>query len=171
MKKEFKEALEDSPIIAAIKDEEGLKKCLLSDSRIIFILYGDICTIADIVNTVKSSGKLAMVHIDLISGLSSKDIVVDFIKKYTKADGIISTKPSLIKHARELGFPTILRLFMLDSMAYENITSQIKAGFLPFPSSQAVWFPTKKMLWLYWMPELSVFLPPTSRSGFYKIYL
>ena len=128
MKKEFKEALEDSPIIAAIKDEEGLKKCLLSDSRIIFILYGDICTIADIVNTVKSSGKLAMVHIDLISGLSSKDIVVDFIKKYTKADGIISTKPSLIKHARELGFPTILRLFMLDSMAYENITSQIKAA-------------------------------------------
>ena len=69
-----------------------------------------------------------MVHIDLISGLSSKDIVVDFIKKYTKADGIISTKPSLIKHARELGFPTILRLFMLDSMAYENITSQIKAA-------------------------------------------
>ena len=79
MKKEFKEALEDSPIIAAIKDEEGLKKCLLSDSRIIFILYGDICTIADIVNTVKSSGKLAMVHIDLISGLRSQDIVVDLI--------------------------------------------------------------------------------------------
>lgn len=128
MKKEFKEALEDSPIIAAIKDDEGLKKCLSSDSRIIFILYGDICNIADIVNTVKSSGKLAMVHIDLIGGLSSKDIVVDFIKKYTKADGIISTKPALIKHARELGFPTILRLFMLDSMAYENITCQIKAA-------------------------------------------
>ena len=52
MKKEFKEALEDSPIIAAIKDDEGLKKCLSSDSRIIFILYGDICIIADIVNTV-----------------------------------------------------------------------------------------------------------------------
>ena len=26
MKKEFREALEDSPIIAAIKDDEGLKK-------------------------------------------------------------------------------------------------------------------------------------------------
>ena len=26
MKKEFKEAIEDSPIIAAIKDDEGLKK-------------------------------------------------------------------------------------------------------------------------------------------------
>ena len=70
MKKEFKEAIEDSPIIAAIKDDEGLKKCLTSESRVIFILYGDICNIPDIVETVKSSGKIAMVHIDLIAGLS-----------------------------------------------------------------------------------------------------
>lgn len=42
MKKEFKEALEDSPIIVAIKDDEGLKKCVTCDSRVIFILYGDI---------------------------------------------------------------------------------------------------------------------------------
>ena len=86
MKKEFKEAIEDSPIIAAIKDDEGLKKCLTSESRVIFILYGDICNIPDIVETVKSSGKIAMVHIDLIAGLSSKEIAVDFIQKYTKAE-------------------------------------------------------------------------------------
>ena len=67
MKKEFKEALEDSPIIAAIKDDEGLKKCVTSDSRVIFILYGDILTIPDIIDTVKAAGKLAMVHIDLIT--------------------------------------------------------------------------------------------------------
>ena len=46
MKKLFKEALEDSPIIAAVKDDEGLSRCLTSDSRIIFILYGDIVTIS-----------------------------------------------------------------------------------------------------------------------------
>ena len=92
MKKEFKEAIEDSPIIAAIKDDEGLKKCLTSESRVIFILYGDICNIPDIVETVKSSGKIAMVHIDLIAGLSSKEIAVDFIQKYTKADGIITPR-------------------------------------------------------------------------------
>ena len=128
MKKEFKEALEDSPIIAAIKSDDGLQKCLTSDSPIIFILYGDICSIADIVDTVKSSGKLAMVHLDLIAGLSSKEIAVDFIKKYTKADGIITTKPTMIKRAKELGLYTILRLFILDSMAYENIDRQIKTA-------------------------------------------
>ena len=128
MKKEFKESLEDSPIIAAIKDNEGLQKCLKSESRVIFILYGDICSISDIVATVKSSGKLAMVHIDLITGLSSKEIAVDFIRKYTGADGIITTKPVLIKRAKELGLYTILRLFVLDSMAYENIDRQIKSA-------------------------------------------
>lgn len=128
MKREFKEALEDSPIIAAIKDDEGLQKCLNSDSRVIFILYGDIVSIADIVDTVKSSGKIAMVHLDLITGLSSKEIAVDFLKKYTKADGIITTKPLLIKRAKELGLYTILRLFIIDSMAYENIERQTKCA-------------------------------------------
>jgi glycerol-3-phosphate responsive antiterminator len=128
MKKEFKEALEDSPIIAAIKDDDGLQKCLTSNSRVIFILYGDICSIADIVDTVKSSGKLAMVHIDLIAGLSSREVAVDFLKKYTHADGIITTKPPLIKRGKELGLYTILRLFVIDSMAYENIDKQVKTA-------------------------------------------
>lgn len=127
MKKEFKEALENSPIIVAIKDDEELKKCKTSDSQVVFILYGDICNIPDIVDEVKSAGKLAFVHLDLITGLSSKEIAADFIKRYTKADGIITTKPALIKRAKELSLYTILRLFVIDSMAYENIERQLKA--------------------------------------------
>ena len=126
MKKIFKEALEDSPIIAAIKDDEGLKQCLNSESKIIFVLYGDIITIPDIVSRIKASGKLALVHVDLIGGLSAKEIAVDFIKKYTPADGIISTKPNIIKRANELELYTVLRLFLLDSMAFENIDKQVK---------------------------------------------
>lgn len=128
MRKEFREALEDSPVIAAVKDDDGLKRCKESDSRVIFILYGDICSIADLVDQVKDAGKIAMVHLDLITGLSSKEIAVDFIKKYTKADGIITTKPALIKRAKELSLYTILRLFVIDSMAYENIERQLKSA-------------------------------------------
>lgn len=43
MHSEFMEALESSPVIAAVKDDDGLKKCLETDSSIVFILYGDIC--------------------------------------------------------------------------------------------------------------------------------
>lgn len=125
MKNKFHEALEDTPIIAAVKDFDGLKKCLTCDSQIIFILFGDVCSIADIVAQVKSSGKTAMVHIDLITGLSAKEVAVDFIKNYTEADGIISTKPALIKYASSLSLFTVLRFFMIDSMAFQNIEKQL----------------------------------------------
>ena len=128
MKKEFLEALEDSPIIAAIKDDDGLKKCITCESRVVFVLYGDIISIPSIVAKIKEAGKIAMVHADLISGLGSKEIAIDFLKKNTLADGIITTKPNLIKRAKELHLYTILRLFLIDSMAYENIERQVKAA-------------------------------------------
>ena len=40
------------------------------------------------------------------------------------ADGIITTKPALVRRARELGMFTVLRYFLIDSMALENIRSQ-----------------------------------------------
>ena len=125
MSSSFYEAVEDNPIIAAVKNMNDLEVCCsLEDIRVVFILFGDICSVKEIVDKVKAAGKVAMVHVDLISGLSSKDIVVEFIQKNTKADGIISTKPILIKKGRELGMFTILRYFLLDSMAYENIRQQ-----------------------------------------------
>lgn len=125
MKKEFKEAMEDSPIIAAIKDDAGLKRCKECDSKIIFILYGDVITLPGIVEEVKASGKLAFVHMDLVQGLSSKEVAVDFVAKNTKADGIISTKGTLIQRAKELSLCTIMRFFVIDSLAYSNIEKQL----------------------------------------------
>ena len=127
MTQEFKDALESSPIIAAIKDDAGLEKCLTSDSQIVFILYGSILNIQDIVKTVKDAGKFALVHIDLINGLYNKEIAVDFIRKNTAADGIISTKSAMISRARELGMFTVMRFFVIDSMAYTNLQRQIQS--------------------------------------------
>lgn len=121
----FKELLEDCPVIAAVKSEEGLQRSLQSDSGIIFILHGDLCGIGEIVRRVHDAGKTAMVHTDLISGLSGKDIcAVDYLRTETGADGIISTKPSMVRHAGEIGMYSVLRVFLLDSMAYENISRQ-----------------------------------------------
>lgn len=121
MKKEFVEAIEASPVIAAVKNEIGLAHCLKSDVGVVFVLYGDVCSIADIVERIKEAGKTAVVHLDLIAGLSTKDAATDFIRRYTRADGIITTKSSLIAHANELGLGTICRYFILDSMALETI--------------------------------------------------
>lgn len=119
--------LEKSPVVAAIKDDEGLEKALLSDCSIVFILYGNICSISEIVSKVIGSGKAAFVHADLINGLSMKDIAIDFIKNETKATGIISTKPVLIKRAKELSLLAVQRTFLIDSMALENMKKQIES--------------------------------------------
>lgn len=122
----FKEAIENTPIIPAIKDAESLEQCLKSDTCVIFVLFGDICNIAEIVERIKAEGKLAMGHMDLIAGLGSKEVSVDYIKERTKADGIITTKPMLAKHARELGLATVLRFFIIDSMALSNLSKQTR---------------------------------------------
>ena len=63
-----------------------------------------------------------------IHGLSPKEIAIDFIHQYTKADGIISTKALLIKRASELDLYTIHRFFVIDSMAYESIFKTMRTG-------------------------------------------
>lgn len=122
----FIECTELCPVIPAVKNDEWLNACKESECGIVYVLYGDICSIADIVQKVKDVGKKAIVHIDLIVGLSSKEISVDFIAKYTKADGIISMKPALIKRANELGLFTIQRFFMMDAITYANVKKHVK---------------------------------------------
>ena len=126
--REFINKIEINPIIAAVKNDEGLETALTEDVEIIFVLYGDICTIPGIVKKIKQAGKVAMVHVDLITGLNnSKDVCLDFIKNNTEADGIITTKSNLIAHAKELELNTVLRYFILDSMALQNIEKQAKS--------------------------------------------
>lgn len=121
----LEDIFESSPVITAVKDETGLAHAMEKDCTIVFILYGTVCNIRKIVDTVKEHGKLAIVHVDLIVGLSSKEIAVDFIKENTRADGIISTKPVLVKRAMELGLIGGQRTFLIDSIALENTRKQL----------------------------------------------
>ena len=122
MEQKFYDIVEGNPVIAAIKDMDGLVECCkCEDVKVVFILFGDLCSISEIVQKVKSAEKIAMVHVDLINGLASKEVAVEFIGKNTKADGIITTKPALIRKGKELGLNTVLRYFLIDSMALETI--------------------------------------------------
>lgn len=120
----FLNLLEDCPVIAAVKDEKGLAKSLKTECSIVFVLMGDLCDIGSIVQRIKAAGKMVFVHLDLVNGLSNKEISVDFIRRNTAADGIITTKPALVKRARELGLYAILRFFVFDSISYANVEKQ-----------------------------------------------
>lgn len=128
MKPTFYRILEDCPVIAAVKDDQALEASLRSPCQIIFVLYGDICNVGQIVSRIKEEGRVAMVHPDLITGLDGREIAVDYIKERTGADGIISTKTTQIRYAKEKGLYAIHRFFALDSRSLENIYKQSMAG-------------------------------------------
>ena len=125
-KDSFLECTGDCPVIPEVKNEEWLEALADSGSEIAYILYGDVCSIADIVARVHGMGKLAIVHIDLIEGLATKPVCVEFIKRNVKADGIISTKPLMIQRARDIGLFSIQRFFMTDGITYSNISRHVK---------------------------------------------
>ncbi|MCF0186816.1 MAG: glycerol-3-phosphate responsive antiterminator [Bacteroidaceae bacterium] len=126
MKQEFYDAILDNPIIAAAKNDDDIDKIgKIKDVRIVFLLFGDVATIGKSVDKVKGYGKIAIVHMDLILGLSSKIEAVDFVKAYTQADGIISTHSEQIRYASEIGLFTVYRIFMLDSKAFEKANKAV----------------------------------------------
>ena len=117
----FKKTLEDNPVVAAVKDYKQLEKALESDINVIFVLFGDILNIADISQKIKKSGKVGILHIDLVEGLSSKEVSIRYLKENTVFDGIISTKPQSIRAAKKLGLFAIQRFFIIDSISLKNI--------------------------------------------------
>lgn len=118
MDQQFYDAVQANPIIAAVKDDAGLASCLTRpDIRVVFVLYGDVCSITGIVEAIHAAGKLAIVHADLITGLSQREVAVEYLQRNAKADGIISTRQNLIQKAKELHLFTVWRLFLIDSMA------------------------------------------------------
>lgn len=128
MKTDFNHLFRDNPIIAGIKDDESLEKVIGSRCDIVFVLYGDICNIGNIVGRIKEAGKYALVDVDLVKGTSSKEVVVDFMKQTTKADGIISTKAPIIRAANAQGFYTVHRFFLVDSFSLRSLPKQIETS-------------------------------------------
>ena len=123
---ELYQKLELSPVIAAAKNPEELEAAINSESEVIFILLSHLMELSELSKKIKDSGKAAILHADLVKGLSSDEKAVDYIKQSTSFDGIISTKPAFIRHAKKHGMLAIQRFFLLDSSALANVNRQLK---------------------------------------------
>jgi len=122
------ECLRDNPVIAAVNSDEGLEAALNSDCEVVFLLQGSVLTIAPQVERVKASGRRALVHIDLIDGFANRDVVIDALKRLCAPDGVISTRPPLLRRAHQLGLTTVQRVFAIDSKSVANLRNLSETG-------------------------------------------
>lgn len=114
------ERIEENPIIAAVRDEKDLDAAIDSQVTTIFLLHADIFNIQRLVDRIRENGKSALIHIDFLEGIGRDNKAVDYIAEVIRPDGIISTKSSHIKYAREKGIFTIQRFFIVDSLSYDT---------------------------------------------------
>ncbi len=124
---EIIEKIEENPIIAAVRNESDLDGAIASPVTAIFLLHADIFNLNAMVDKVKSAGKTVLIHIDFLEGLGRDNKAVDYICEIIRPHGIISTKSSSIKYAREKGMFTIQRFFLIDSLSYDNSIKTIQS--------------------------------------------
>lgn len=72
------------------------------------------------VSDAQAGGKRVFLHLDLAEGLGRDEAAVRWCVEKLHVDGLISTRPSLLKLASELGAITIQRLFLMDSSSFEH---------------------------------------------------
>ena len=100
---------------------------ILDFSKIIFDLLPNIETIEKNALTASKHNKILFVHIDLAEGIGKDKAGLKFLKK-SGVNGIISTRASIIKIAREIDLKTVQRIFILDSQSIKSAESVIKSN-------------------------------------------
>lgn len=115
------EQLRNNPIIAAIKDDSELEIVLQSEVNVIFVLQSSLLTVKELSKKIEASGKVGFVHLGLVKGLSDDEVGLRFLKEHTCFSGIISTKLHQLTIAQSLGFMTVYRVFMVDSLALDSL--------------------------------------------------
>ena len=116
------------PIIAAVKDDSGLREACNSQIETVFLLYGNILDLQLRARQLKEAGKRVFIHIDLVEGLKTDRQGMRYIARVVQPFGIISTKPSGIKLAREYGLKGVLRIFLIDASALETGRMSIRSA-------------------------------------------
>lgn len=121
---EILQCLEQNPVIAAVRDDKWAA-ALECPARVIFYLSANLLTVAEKAAQAHAHGKYMMVHLDLAEGIGRDKTGVQFLRQ-CGVDGVLSTRPNLIRLAKEQGLIAIQRFFLLDSMGMESIAEMLK---------------------------------------------
>lgn len=117
--------LEQFPVIAAVRTNAEFCDALKSPINTIFLLHADILTLESCIHTAHNTNKKLFVHLDMAEGIGKDKKGITYLKN-SGIDGIISTRPNMIKAAKDEGLLTVMRFFAIDSRSIDTATENIR---------------------------------------------
>ncbi|WP_018130149.1 glycerol-3-phosphate responsive antiterminator [Effusibacillus pohliae] len=117
---QFYERIINIKKIASVKESKYIEKALQAELSAVVLSIGNIAVIKRYVDLFKSNNLPVFLHIERLGGISHDREGIDFLAHYVKPTGIVSTRNSLIKQAKNQGLLTIQRVFLVDSDALKT---------------------------------------------------
>ena len=102
------ELLAENPIIAAVRSNGDLAAALTAPPSVLFLLNANILTLRGQIESVHRCGKSVLVHMDLAEGLGKDGAGAAYLSQLG-ADGVISTRSSVIRFAKSYGLCAVQR--------------------------------------------------------------
>lgn len=105
------------PVVPSMKRlekfiETDLVVCILQDIHISLLEH--------MIKTLHDNNKLALVHIDMVHGISNDEHGAEFLCQRLRADGVISSKTRIIETTKKNKKIAIQRMFLIDSKSIER---------------------------------------------------
>jgi len=103
------------PAIPALKRAEDVDVAHHYRARLVFFLTGTLYDLRDVCARCECLGMQVFCHLDLVQGIGKDPAGIKWLATEIGVRGILTTRSTLIRAAKNEGLMAIQRLFMLDS--------------------------------------------------------
>ncbi|MBQ8407488.1 MAG: glycerol-3-phosphate responsive antiterminator [Clostridia bacterium] len=114
-------------VIPATRSDEEFLHAIGCAPEVIFDLNPDLMNVSAKLKKAHDAGKKLFIHLDLAKGIGKDESGIRFLKRIG-IDGVITTKVSITKMARECGICTVQRFFIVDSHSIATTVEAVKSS-------------------------------------------
>ena len=108
------------PVIPSARNMEDYHLALANtDSPCLFLLFGNINVMPELLALARQYHKRVMVHVDLMDGVGKDKAGIGYLARLG-VPILVTTKSQLVKYGHESGLVAIQRLFLMDSEALRS---------------------------------------------------
>ncbi|MEW6228538.1 MAG: glycerol-3-phosphate responsive antiterminator, partial [Bacillota bacterium] len=116
------------PAIPALRRVEEVDEAASCGAALVFFLTGSIYDLRDVVQKAAGHGQQVFCHLDLVQGIGKDPAGIRWLAREIGVRGVLTTRSSLIKAAKDEGLVAVQRLFVLDSESLKTGLSVIASS-------------------------------------------